>query len=674
MRSIILLLILLICTSLAHGQTNGKLDKLEERHFKSVSFEGDSSYRAIVLADIGTSTIRYDQNSGWYLLHERQLRILVLSEAGLDLGNFDVSLYSEGSYSQQLSSFKGSVNNLDGSKISETKVRRNDGVLEKEDENWSKIKYALPNVRVGSIIELEYEVRSDYMSILYPWRFQREIPTLWSEYQVVIPEFFEYKRLMQGSQSMKVNEVSNKNEVITLAGNTGGSRGTRLGQSGNVRNSTVNYRSTIYHWAAENIPAFKVEPYMTSLENYISKIDFELSMIKNPNTGEVVSSQGSWSDINKGFLESSNLGGKLEESGFLSGSVNNILTGAESNEEKLVKIFEWVRQNVKWNGRNSKYASSGFKNILEAKEGNSADVNLLLGNLLTKAGFSVHPVVVSTRNNGFVKREYPISRQFNYIIIEVELGEGKMFLDATDKQLPLNLLPHRAMNYLGFRVAKEGYQWVEIKSIDNQGVNHIAELELTEDGEIKGEIFSKFLGYEASNMRSMINEKGDEFKAHQETKHDWSILEHQIDNLENSYGALQMTYNLETNRNVEKIGDLIYFNPLFVDHLKENPFKSDTRDFPVDFIFKTSFNYTLSIRLPKGYVVEELPSETAIGLPERAGVFRVFVQQAEDRVDLRYQLNISKTLFTSVDYPYLREFFNQIVAKEEEFVVIKKSQ
>lgn len=46
-------------------------------------------------------------------------------------------------------------------------------------------------------------------------------------------------------------------------------------------------------WAAYDVPAFKAEPFMTSLNDYVSKIKFEVAFVKLPNK-PLKQYMGSW--------------------------------------------------------------------------------------------------------------------------------------------------------------------------------------------------------------------------------------------------------------------------------------------------------------------------------------------------------------------------------------------
>ncbi len=82
-------------------------------------------------------------------------------------------------------------------------------------DNLNRAKFTLPNVKEGSVIEYSYRITSEFLSYLRDWEFQREIPTVWSEYKVTIPEYFHYNQLSRGYHPFAVNERSTSREAFT---------------------------------------------------------------------------------------------------------------------------------------------------------------------------------------------------------------------------------------------------------------------------------------------------------------------------------------------------------------------------------------------------------------------------------------------------------------------------
>lgn len=47
----------------------------------------------------------------------------------------------------------------------------------------------MPNVKVGSVVEFKYRMRSSRFSELTEWSFQSSIPVNFSEFKTFIPEY-----------------------------------------------------------------------------------------------------------------------------------------------------------------------------------------------------------------------------------------------------------------------------------------------------------------------------------------------------------------------------------------------------------------------------------------------------------------------------------------------------
>jgi hypothetical protein len=128
-----------------------------------------------------------------------------------------------------------------------------------------------------------------------------------------------------------------------------------------------------------------------------------------------------------------------------------------------------------------------------------------------------------------------------------------------------------------------------------------------------------------------------------------------------------------SNDHVQVAGDNIYFNPVFFGHYDENPFKLPERNFPVDFAYGRRLHYTLSLTLPEGYVVQELPKSFTLDLARDGGQFRRVAQVEGNTLQFMSQVTIRKPRFDPLEYKALREFYDRIVAAHAEQVVLKRS-
>ncbi|MCZ8216122.1 MAG: DUF3857 domain-containing protein, partial [Cyclobacteriaceae bacterium] len=497
MRLLLVVAILIIAknTSLAQ-KAPIKFGDVPLEQIQMKSYPADSSAAAVILADFGESTIEYNPSNGFQLIFERIKRIKILTKDGLSEGDFSIPLYHDSDSDEKLATLKGITYNLEGGKVLESKLKNDAQFKEKYSANLNLIKFTMPNVKVGSVIEISYRVISDFLFNFQDWEFQSTIPCIWSEYRANIPEYYYYEKYMQGYLPVAKNEESSVSRSITLT-----STERETGRMGVIRSSMstdkIDYRLNTYRWIVENAPAFKEEAYLTSYKDYISKINFELSYTKFPNQ-PINQIMGSWQEINNSYVESSDFGGEIKGNGFLKKISEELTIGSNGPEEKAATLHAFVRNNFSWNGSSRKFTESPLRKIFDEKKGSAAEINLLLGSMLEKIGIEVCPVLISTRSNGFVRESTPISSQFNYTIILAKMGDKHYLLDATDKLLPFGMLPERCLNGRGFVVAKTGHSWVNLTTPVRSRIMYNLEGKLTEEAALEGKLTLERTGYFAS--------------------------------------------------------------------------------------------------------------------------------------------------------------------------------
>ncbi|MEZ4946866.1 MAG: transglutaminase domain-containing protein [Cyclobacteriaceae bacterium] len=596
-----------------------KFGKISEEELKMTVYEEDKSAAAVVLADYGESVINYNQTEGFQIEFERIRRIKILNKDGYDWANFEIPLYERNNNDEKLYGLKALTVNLEGNKAVETKLGK-EGIFEEEtSENWKKVKITLPNVREGSVIDITYKVISPYLFNFQDWEFQTSIPVKWSEYVARIPEYFEYQRYSQGYIPFKISDQNSVRKSMTL-GITERSEGpgiTDYPYKTTFRTETIEFNEITFRWVSENVPAFVVEPYMTTYRDYISKMNFELAQIKLPNRPvELV--MGTWDNINKELLESPEFGGVVKRSNFLNKIVEEIISEKSSDVEKLAAIYSYVKSNVQWDGNYRKYTDGNFKRVLDDSKGNSAEINLMLVSMLQKAELRADPVVISTRNHGFIRQSFPISSQFNYVICAVENDRKLILLDATDRSLSANMLPERCLNGKGFLISENNARWVELTPTVKTKTILGAVLSFENEGQLKGHVEITKEGYDGQEIRAEYNALGEDSYVNKlAEKNNWTIQSHGFENLNNLNEPVKEIYDLTLNETLHT--DILYFNPMAGTAITENPFKSETREYPVDFGKGFEQISVIKMKIPEGYEMEEFPTPLAITLPERGG-------------------------------------------------------
>ena len=87
--------------------------------------------------------------------------------------------------------------------------------------------------------------------------------------------------------------------------------------------------------------------------------------------------------------------------------------------------------------------------------------------------------------------------------------------------------------------------------------------------------------------------------------------------------------------------DIIYFNPLLSEAIKENPFKSEDRLYPVEMPYCSDETYVLNMEIPNGYIIDELPKSARVNLNESDGFFEYIINKTNTNIQLRCRLKFT---------------------------------
>ncbi|WP_244216028.1 DUF3857 domain-containing protein [Pedobacter kyonggii] len=633
-----------------------KFGKIAPTEFEVKATGQDSSASAIKLFDVGDCYFEYNPTGGFIYVFERHIRYKILNKNGYDLANYRVELYrNSNSAKEDLSFMDAATYNMVDGKMVTSKLNKDARFTEEFDKNNVVKKFALPNVKEGSIIEFKYKIKSDFIFTLRGWKFQSNIPTLWSEYNVKIPEYLTYKNNLSGYY--QVDHPLHQNVSASYVPGL---------------SSTAVYDK----YCAANVPALKEEPYVTTMDDYIPKIKFELRATQFP--GELYQDfNGSWSKIINGLAQDEKFGGFINKNSYAKSVLPGILKGEKDTLAAVKLIFNYVKNNLKWNKEYSEYAKeTNPKSIFEKKTGSSADINLSLLSLLKEAKIEAYPVLISTRENG-EHPGYPVESAFNNIIGVTQIGNTLYFLDATDKDLPVGMLDYENLSHQGFYMNLKSFngKWLSTEPSLSSEKIFVYNMTLDKENKLTGKINQYSKGYSALNLRNKYRKTNNETEFVKNFKKDKTGLEisnYKIDNLDNLDELLTESMDVVIEDNVEEAGNLVYFTPLLFERTKENLFKLEQRKFPVDFAYPFKESYRITINFPEDYEVDKLPKGGVYKLPEDNGTFTINYVAEGKTLMVRSIISVNKSLYTPEEYFDLKELFKTVVEKQAEQIVFKK--
>ena len=624
----------------------------------------DSNANAVVIADVGSSKF-VGNTKGWFSIEfKRYCRIRLLNKNGFDAATQEIPLYFDGSDEEKVSNLKAVTYNLENGKIAETKLDTKNNVFkDKISKSLLVKKFTFPNIKEGSIIEFEYTLTSDFLQNLQPWAFQGDYPTLWSEYNLRLPSFFNYVFLSQGYQQFYIDTKEDSRDNFNVTESNGVEASDHISFAAGVAD---------YRWVIKDAPALKEESYVSTPQNHIQKVEFVRTAQSDPLPFHVYLS--SWTKVADDLLHYEDFGLSLsKDNGWLGDVIKPLETGTESKLEKAEKIFAYVRDNFTCTDYSDLLLDQTLKSVLKTKNGSVADINLLLIAMLKYADIDADPVILSTRSHGYTYALYPILSKFNYVICDATIDGKQIFLDATHPRLGFGKLTPACYNGHA-RVLNAEATPLEFSAdslLERKTTSII--LNTNEKGEMIGALQQSPGYFESHNIREAVKEKGkDEYfkevkKAYGE---DVELTNPRIDSLDKLEENVAISYDFKLNQEKE---DIIYINPMFGEGYKENPFKSAKRYYPVEMPYASDETYTFTMFIPEGYAVDELPKSTIVKLNQEGdGQFEYLISQSGSAISMRSRIQLKRAYYQPAEYDMLREFFNLVVKKQNEQIVLKK--
>jgi len=660
---------LLNLTCLAQNFELGKVSiaELEEKHHPK-----DTSAVAAILFKKGKTSFEYSQENGFMLQTVVKVRIKIYKKEGYDWANKAINYSIDSSPKESLDFSDAVTYNLVNGKIEKTKLKSDGIFVEKINKYLNRKKITMPNVKEGSVVEYEYTIRTPNKVNPRDWDFQTSIPVNYCEYKTLIPEYYSYNTTTKGFITPKIDVVKNSKSInITSKERYQGAGLSPTTTS--YSNDTYTYMETVSTYVTENLPAMKNESFVNNIDNYTSSLVQELATMQFP--GEAIKSFATnWNSVVKTIYDYEDFGSELNKTGYFEDQIKALIAPLNSPEEKIAAIFTYVKNNVKWNGFRGFYCEQGVRTAFKNKTGNVGDINLMLTAMLRFAGIEANPVLVSTRDNGIAL--FPSRTAFDYVIAAIESPNGLVLLDATEANSMPNVLPTRDLNWFGRLIRKDGSSSeVDLmpKTLSNDAVTMNYTVEPS--GRVTGKMQRQLTQHNAMLYRNrVIGENQETYLEKLENENGKIEIEDYKRHNEKELNApVGEVFSFTGSNLCEVIQDKIYINPLLFYTYKENPFKQETREYPIDYGFPFTDRYAVNIQIPEGYVVESVPAPVNMVMQDDLGGFKFLTNVAGNTIQLSVQHQIKVPIVASDYYEMLKEYYKKMIEKENEKIVLKKA-
>ncbi len=651
--------VMLCLATMAWAQTlepNLKWGKPTDAELNMTTYAPDPEAEAVVLC--GQTVLRYDLSSGSFkLIRSTKKRIKVLKEEGKDKANGAISYMYNGhrlGNCEQLVKLKATAYNMVDGKLVKTKMEGD--MVNHEDVNKTVrlTKYTVPQVTVGTVIEVEYEIESDF-NYIDDWRAQSDIPVLYTSFDVTVPEYFTFSIDELGGYPLE-RKIEDTNMSMSVG--TG--------------NDKLLCGGRHYQFIGRNMPALRKKKLLYAPESYGQRVSMELSAVQIP--GRVYKNYSStWANVEERLLENSEFGVRIGKNPLKTEMQEAGVADIADPVERIMAIYSLLKDRVKWNEKYTLYAESAGK-VLKERSGSNASINFILINMLRDAGFDAYPAVMRSRDKGILTVSRATVDELNTFVVAVKVGDSLHYLDGSVEDGWLDVLPDHLLVDRARIVSKEKpVEWVDLSKLSGGKERSMVNAELQPDGTLHADVQTKFSGSEAASLRREFRMATDSATFVSKLAQE---LNCEIESLtlggHHGYGQ-EVERKMHVTKQCDAAGDMIYLNPWVLNVMTENPLTEEQRTLPVEFPYINTENLTTIVNLPEGYVVEDLPQPLVLKSDDGALSCVIASDVDGSTLSSGCQIQIGKIFFAPDEYPIVKNFLDEVCKRLQDVIVIKKA-
>lgn len=652
--SLLVLLGLAHCLPLAGQDLSRKFGRITDYEIDMTSYAPDTSAVAVCLYENTTIWYNFTPNGNNLFQQSRRYsaKFKILKPEGVALATVEIPYHTSPNSKEYISGLSISAYNRVNGKIVETKLKNSNVVTERLSEYSLLCKFTIPEVRVGTVIEYRYTIESDYYFNIDPIRVQHAYPVIHSFAEVATPEYFRFNINSQGYHKVSVTTE---------------------------RRSNTGYTDDVRTIVATDVPALANEPWVWSVDDFRSKVTFELRSIVIPGFYHKDYTT-SWESVNKALADDGGYTEYLKAGNPLKDETAAIIAEGDDEMTRLRKIHRLVLDRMNWNGTWSLFPQLPRQRLKEGS-GSSADINFILNSALRDAGFTTTPILLNPRRAGRLPFSHPSIDNIRTMVLLVTLSDGSTHvLDGTDHDNDVDLIPislmadrarifgHSAPPNGAYRGAGPG--WIDLTNLCSNDQRCFVQCALSPSGTVSGTLTNMGTNAIAVGMKSKYRNAAseDEYVASLEADNDMTISSYAFEGL----NAPAVTEKVEFALQPEAAGDYLYMNATAIPFMTTNPLTSQERKLPVEFSIPTKATLTAMVQIPEGYTVEELPGPIRITTCENGATYQYHATAQNGAITIQLVYSLNRVIFSAEEYPDLHTFFGVMIEKNNSRIILKK--
>lgn len=432
-----------------------------------------------------------------------------------------------------------------------------------------------------------------------------------------------------------------------------------------------------------NIPAYHEEP--ESPPEYSTKQWILIYYEENDKTGK----DKYWTALGRAmYAEYSR---RIKVNGEVRNLANELTTGATSDDEKVNRLLEYCRANLKdvhgyqitTQERDAAKANRTTADTIERKEGTAEDINLAFAALASAAGFDARVARLADRSGFLFDPAFQSEYFLNTFDIAVKVNNSWKFYDVTNRNLPPGQLSWQEQGVFALIVDPKEPEFVQtplLKATDS-AVARIGNFTLSPDGALEGDIREIYSGNKAADWRREYGQANDaerENDLHEELKQrfaEFEISEAKFHVPADLSKGVAVMYHVKIEGYAQRTGKRLFLTPAFFEAGFTSRFTQAKRQNPIYFDYPWSETDVINIQLPEGYRLDHPDAPGSFNFP--IGTYHVKTSITNTN-KIQYQRELvfgsdKVLLFDAKAYPLLKQIFDQMHTEDTHMLTLKSA-